>query len=558
MKVVRSLAVCALLMVAMASSVWAQSQTHVRKLEEFGIPSHQRPEQPLPQPQGFADHTVAGTLVLTMNDAIRLALMNNTQIRLDYQPVETAQDALHRSFAPFDPQFQGIFSDTRTTSPSATQLAGASVVKQLTQDFTANYSELFQTGTSFTPSFSYDKLSTNSSYYFFNPELFGTLSFTVTQPLLRNFGFFPNRAPIVIAQRNIRVAQSTFEAQVNALILTIVQDYWSVVADREAIRVARLSLDLAQKSYERDKKSLELGALPPLDIYRSESEVAQRKLFLVQYEYALTQAQDQFRHDIGADIDPATRVLDLNLTENPEPGSDLIVADFATTLERALVNRPELEVVRQNLANDDTNIRYAHNQLKPDLELSGQYASNSLAGVDYNYLAVPPVVVASTGLGTSLNQLFHFNNPTYGATLTLNLPIRNHNAEANLGDALVSRTNDRYAERSNKQQVTLDVTTAIHNLDASKLILASSRVARDLAQKTLDAQQRRYEIGGGDIYFVLEAQGELASVESYLVQAQVQYQDAVAQLEYATNDLLSHHNVQIGNPWKASGAGSTK
>src|SRR5262249_33231602 len=148
-----------------------------------------------------------------------------------------------------------------------------------------------------------------------------------------------------------------------------------------------------------------------------------------------------------------TRVLDLNLTESPEPGTNLVTADIASTLERAMANRPELEAVRQQLANDDTNIRLAHNQLKPDLELLGTYASNSLAGVDYNYLVVPPAVIATSGLGTSLNQLFHFNNPTYGATLSLNLPIKNHAAEANLGDALVSRTTNRYQQRSLEQQV---------------------------------------------------------------------------------------------------------
>ena len=80
----------------------------------------------------------------------------------------------------------------------------------------------------------------------------------------------------------------------NDILLTVISRYWNVVLARESLEVQRKSYEEAQQSYERDKKALSLGALPPLDIYRSESEVAARRVTVIQSEYTLKQAEDHF------------------------------------------------------------------------------------------------------------------------------------------------------------------------------------------------------------------------------------------------------------------------
>ena len=348
----------------------------------------------------------------------------------------------------------------------------------------------------------------------------------------------------MIAQKNLKQAHAVFQGEVNDVVLQAITDYWNVILSRENLAVQKKSQEEAEKSYEHDKKALSLWALPPLDIYRSESQVASRRVGVIQAEYALKQAEDQLRHVVGADLDPAIRALDVQLTESPEPGADLLTIDFATALSRAATNRPEFEALRQQLSADEISIRLAHNQLQPDLELGGLYASNGLGGNEFNS-AVPPMLISTGGLGTSLSQVFHFNSPTYAATLSLTLPIKNHSAEANLGDALVSQRRDQYQERQTKQNITLEAANAVHMLEVSKLSVEAAKVALDLAEKTLHAEERKYELGSETIFFVLEAQTELSSAEQSLVQAQVNYQLAVAAVDHATGDLLDHHHVQI-------------
>src|SRR5882724_10262334 len=312
-----------------------RAQSSVTLERFFGIGGKQKPATPLPAPQGLADHVVDGKLVLTLGDSIRL----------DHSQIEFAQDNLRRVRGPFDPVATSSFADSRGTTPTITQTAGAPILNTLTQTTTFGYSQLFQTGTNFQTSFSTSKLSTNSSASLLNPSLQSNLQFTVTQPLLKNFGLFPNRAPILITQRNLKQAHANFQGEVNDVVLQVVGNYWNVVLARENLTVQKKSLEEAEKSYEHDKKALGLGALPPLDIYRSQSQVASRRVGVIQAEYSLKQAEDQFRRGVSADLDPATRVLDLDLTDRPEPTGQLPSTDIPTALARALANRPELDRV---------------------------------------------------------------------------------------------------------------------------------------------------------------------------------------------------------------------
>jgi outer membrane protein len=519
----------------------ARAQNAPRLERWLGIGTHQKPAPPLAPPQGLQDHVSNGKLVLSLDDTIRLALANNTDVRLDHSQIDFAQNNLGRAHSPFDPVATSSFADTRAKSLTTSTLQGASILSNLTQTTLFGYKETFLTGTNFQTAFNASKFSTNSSFNTVNPALSTAVQFTVSQPLLRNFGLFPNRAPILIAQRNLKQARANFTAQVSNIILGIMGDYWSVVLARENLSVQQKSLDEAQKSYDHDKKALSLGALPPLDIYRSESQVASRRVALIQAEYSLKQAADQFRRDIGADLDPTVRALDLELTDLPAPLGDLPATDIATTLSRALTNRPEFESIRQQLASDELSVRLAHNNLKPDLELSGFYSGNGLnsspAGLDI-------------GLSGSLSQTFHFTYPTYGASLFLNLPVRSHSAQANLADALVGRRQDQYQERRTTQSITLEVTNAVHSLEQAKLAMEAAKVAVNLAQESLHADERKYELGAEPVFFVLDAQTQLAQAELNLIQAQVSFQIAVAQLDHATGDLLEHHHVQIVEPAK--------
>jgi outer membrane protein len=528
---------CVLILV-LHSGVAGRAQT-VSARETFrGTLAKNSPNR-LSDAQAFGDYIVDGKLRLALRDAVLLTLANNTSVRINQLPVETAKNAIERAVQPFDPLVTSAFSAVRSKSRQSNRIIyGVPTLSSLNQTTEIGYGQTFRTGTNIQVGFGANKQSSNSPFDILNPSIGTQLHFNFTQPLLRNFGLFPNRAPIIIARRNLAQSRASFTVQVNDLILQTVNQYWNVVQQRDRLELQRKSLEQAEASYQKDKRALELGALSPLDIYRSESQVASRRVSVIQAEYSLKQAQDQFRFTVGANQDPYVRVLDLDFTEKPEPAGELISMDAATVLEQALARRPEFEALREAVANDDTNIRLAHNGLLPDLKLTGQYWSRGLAG---NRAGV------QSGLIDSLDQLFGFGFPTYGFGLTLNLPIQNHAAKANLGDALVSKNRNLLTNRQFLEQITQEVMNAVHNLENAKLSMAAAKTAVDLAQKNLVAEQRKYELGIQTIFFVLEAQTELAQAELGLLQVQIAYQDSLALVDHAMGSLPERYQVNIAD-----------
>lgn len=538
MRFVRRCSVCLLLAVALCATLRAQIAPHDPPAFQFEELAHRK--QVPREATGFMEHVVNGKLTLSLDDAIRLALENNTDIRVDEQQVQTARDALERALSPFDPTFSGSFDSTRTHQNEYSQLLGGPpTLNSLSQTTDLQFSQALETGTTFETDFSSGKSTSNSGFFFFSPAFFTSLQFTVTQPLLKGRGLFVNRAPIVVAQRGLGKSRATFEAEINDVLLKVIQDYWNVVQARENLTVQRESLDEAQKSYDHDKHALELGALPPLDIYRSESQVASRRVSVIQSEYMVKRQEDQLRRDLGADIDPNVRGLELNLTDAPDPAGELMSIDIPTALKKAFAYRPEIDSMKQQLVADDVNVRLARNGLEPDLSLHGNYITT---GLNSN---IANGSFEAGNYGSAIGQMFGFGFPTYEFGITLKYPFRNHQAQAAMGDALASRRADLYSERLLHEDITLDVTNAVHSVDESKQSMEAAKVALDLAQKTLQADQHKYELGAETVFFVLEAQTELTQAQETLVQTQVNYREAAAQVDHDTGNLLSRYQVQI-------------
>jgi outer membrane protein len=530
-----------LLTVLLASAGWAQKGEAYRDMATPQVRSDK-----LASPEHLRTYVVEGKLTLSLRDAVVLTLENNSFVRVQETQVDFSKFALLSAHSPFDPIVSSYYNINSSTFSAVSQLQGvgaSSTINSTSQNAQFNYSQTFETGTNIQASLSSNNNFSNNSFYFLNPYITSTLSFQFTQPLLKNGWLFANQAPLVIARRNLEQSRANFAAEVSNNILQAVGQYWTVVEAQGNLDVARSSMDAAEATYKRDKRALELGALPPLDIYRSESQVASRRVQVIQSEYALKQAEDALRMTIGADQDPNIQALDLVLTEKPDPEGELRSIDTATALQQALTKRPELDVAHFALANDETRIRLAHNHLLPELDLTGQYASNGVGGTQF--VAAGPNIVKMTS--SSLNQLGGFNYPTYYGQLSLTLPLKNRAAKAEMGTALVSRRSDLYNERQLREQVGLDVSNAVHQLEQAKLSIAAGKEALDLAKKTMAAEQRKYDLGSETIFFVLEAQTELASAELSLLQAQVNYQLAVAGLDHATGELLEPYHVQIAD-----------
>ncbi|HVW86328.1 MAG TPA: TolC family protein [Bryobacteraceae bacterium] len=491
--------------------------------------------------QGISERITGGKLNLTLRDFLELVLKNSTDVNITRVDIYTAAEQIQSARAVFDPAVSLGFNALRSISPQFTQIGGASTLSSLTQNSFISLQQLLPTGETASAGFIANRNSTNSAFNLFNPSVTGTLNFAFLQPLLQNRTGIQFKAPIEIARTQLAITSKQSEAHIADVVAAAAGQYWDAIRARDNIKVLQQTLDLAQKSYERDKQALDLGALASLDIYQSETQVAQRKTDLVQAQYAYRASLDGLRHLIGADLSPTMRALEIDLNDDPAAiPNRASILPYEEALTAALRVRPELDAAHRRVTIDDLNARVARNLMLPRLDLTVQGAATGLGG---NQVAiVGPLGITtpavSGGLPDTLGQVFAFNSPSYGAGLQLTLPFRSTAARAQLADALISRTRDQYGERQVQQQVINDVRQALTSLNLANATIESATRARDLARKNVEAEQQKYELGTITAFEMLDSQSRLASAESSLLNAFVGYQQAYVSYERATWTLL--------------------
>jgi outer membrane protein TolC len=513
----------------------------------FGSPS---PHVQLKPPARLHEYVQDGKLELSLRDFIDLVMANNTDIEIQRTTIEIQKNAIMRAFAPFDPTLQGSFTATRTVQQTTNALQGALELKQLNQPITFTYNQTLQSGTQFSVGYTTTKLSTNDTFQLFNPSLSGQMVLGFTQPLIRNRGSYITKLPITIARTRYAGSKFTMIDQVTRLLFQAEGAYWDVVGARETLRVQEKALELNAEALKRSRRELELGAISPLDIYQPEANYASAEIQVSQAKFRLQQLEDALRRQISADLDPTVRDLPVVLTETVLPPSDTLPLDREGYVNRALANRPDLLSTRNNLMVDDLQIRRTTNALRPDLSLRGGYTTTGRSG-DYYPRPISvggisvPVAPIYGGYTDLLEQVFGFNYPVYTFGLTLRLPIRDRAAASDLADAMVNKRLNALRQRSLEQQARLEVLNAVNQVEASRANVKLAVVARDLAQKQLDAEQKKYDLGTTVIFFVLDAQTRLVNAEAQLVNQTVQYRRNLLSLLRVTGELLNERGVVV-------------
>jgi len=527
------------LLVFLAMSAFAQLSSFPKPSYFRETFAHLNPKVELKDPTRLKDFVQSGKLELSLKAYLELVMANNTDIQVQMLSVETPKNAIMRALSTWDPTSSSSFNSTRSKSPAVTALDGANTSQSLTQ--TANFSvgQVLPTGGQYSVGFTAGKNSTNSSYALLNPNLNSGLTLNVSQPLLRNRGYYVNHLNLMVARSRYRQADYTLRSNLLQLTENAENAYWDVVQARENLHVAESARALADATLQLSKRELELGALSPLDIYNPEQQLATANLGVSQARFSLAQTENALRKQMGADLDPAIRELPIVLTETVE----LPVAtevDPEKEIEIAMRARPDLKAAMQNLDLDDLSLQSARNELLPNLSINGAYSSRGIGGVINPYTDRIP-----GGLGDALSQMFGFGYPSYSFGLNLQFPIRSHAAAADMADAMVQKKRDALTVRNTQQQIRLSILNAVNNLESSKKSLELAKAASEFATKYLDAENQKYTLGIDQMQFVLQAQNTLTQAQSSVVQAQVGLRRNLLLLYTQTGELLEQRGIVV-------------
>lgn len=494
----------------------------------------------LQMPRGFGDYVQDQKLRLSLGSYLDLVLANNTGIAIQKLQLEAPKNAILRATSFLDPTATLGFTATRSENPAGRELDGANVVSLLNQPANVNYQQTFLPGTQVTAAMNVARSSSNDQYRIFNPQLGSTFAINVSQPLLRNRGTYVNKIPILIARNTLKTSEFQFENQVINILAQAESAYWDHLEARENLRVQEAALNLRDASLKRARRELELGAIPELDIFQPQADFAQAEVSLTQARFRLARTEDVLRQQMGIDLDPNLRTLPIEIADAvaaPTPASSV---DKEQYVQIALKSRPDLLQQRQQIVGSDLSIQQSANLLKPNLALTMQYSSQERGGFQ-----TLNGVVNNIGLWSVLGNTFAFNFPTYGFGLQLQLPLRNRSAVSSYSDAMVQKKSTMLQIRNLEQTVRLDVLNSLNNLESSRESVRLASIARDFAQKRLEAEQKKYDLGTITLFFLQSAQTDLITANQRLVTEQINYHRNRLQMLRLTGTLLTERGVVI-------------
>ena len=424
-----------------------------------------------------------------------------------------------------------------------TTLLGTPIEGSHTAAYSTFFGKGFLTGTSFSAVVTGQRNSTTSLSSLYNPSIPTTLTVGLNQHLLKGFGRRANAVFIRIAKNDLAVADSVFRQQVITTVSQVLNAYYTLLADRDQVRVAQSAVDYSKKLVSDDKKQVQIGTLAPLDVVQAESELATDQQNLIVAETTYLQQQEVLKTMIAKKVTSELAGISVQPTDSlPEP-KDNDVPPLDEALKLAITNRPEIEQADLNLRNQYYVIQSNRNGLLPTLDAFATYQSNGLSGIPF--IGIPGNEPG--GLGTSLGQIFSGKYPSYSVGLTLSVPLRNRAEQANAAQALVEQHQMETSLQLQKNQIEQDVRNAEIAVTQAKAQIDAAIKARDYAQQALDAENKKLRQGVSTTLNVILMQRNLVTAEGNEAKARQTYSQALVQLGQATGTILDMHHIVLAD-----------
>ncbi len=182
-------------------------------------------------------------------------------------------------------------------------------------------------------------------------------------------------------------------------------------------------------------------------------------------------------------------------------------------------------------------LNYWRSEARPDLNLQVNYGAQGVGGTQF--------IRSGTGLGSTvtgtipggysdaLSLLRARDFPTWNVALTMSYPIGGNNADAQMARTRVQRSQQSTRLRALELQIATEVTNAALTVQSNIRRVEASRAARALAERRLEAEQSKFEVGLSTNFFVVQAQRDLSDAQNVELRALADLQKALVTYERA-------------------------
>ena len=489
------------------------------------------------------------TISLSLEECIVKTLKNNLGLAAEMLTPRLMDETVALAGEKFYPSVSFSYNKQDTKSASYSFLDASDIVTTRQNDNTTQLSQNLPTGGALSVSLYNYLTNTNRSFQTINPRYGSTLRLNFSQPLFKNSGFRMSRREIIVAGFNREVSGENLKQVLEDAIYRIESAYWNLVYSRENLNVVRQSLKLAGELLEKNKAEIEAGTLPPIELLTAEAEVSLRQAEILEAQAQVRNNEELVKTIINLAAEE-NDIKGVRIVPTDTPTVEKVEVDFDTALDTAIRNRPDLEALRVDSRSREFNLSYAKNQLLPDVSLMLSYWSPGISGDQILYQgdsALSGIVIGtipgkrSSALRDALN--FAYKNTSIGVTVTL--PVSNVLSRAYQAQARIALEQARLRIKNQEQELTLELGDAVRAVETNSQRTQAYKTARELAQKKLEAELEKLQVGMSTNYLVLQFQRDLANAQTLELKALTDYKISLAGLDRVMGVGRERQNVNV-------------
>lgn len=528
------------------------------------------------------------TKTLSLDEAIRKALENNNGIEIARGDVKIAETRLRSLLGVYDPIFSISPTYNRTTQngsrPSnnfSVNLGGSKLLR------TGGRIEPFfnnsRSGTIFNTSNGTTTQTTSASSAFYSSQV----GVTFIQPLLRNRTIDATRRSIRIQRKSLQQTDADFRRITIDVISQVQRAYWDLVFALRDQQNRVQNLNLTRESLRQIEAKIREGSAAPLGRAEIATELANREADLLIASQQVAIADNTLKQLLLKEPNSSEWTMQFVPTDQPNFSTSPVSLEDA--LADARTNRPELRRLKLQSEINAIDIEYFGNQTKPQVDLNSTFSLNGFAqnisggsasttsplittASDLYLLnainSIRPAGVAeftnpnvtvtnssasnSGGFGSSLGNLFKTNSPSYSVGVTINFPLRNQTAKADLAGARYQQQQIEAQTRSQEQTVIAEVRNAVQAVETARLRVLTSRRARQNAEIQLQGEQKLYEVGRSTTFLLFQRENALANARNAEIRAETDYNKSLSDLQRATSTTFRANNIEVDSPMETN------
>lgn len=501
---------------------------------------------------------------LSIDDAVQLALENNLNLKVVRLNPLLQDLEIANARSSWIPRFTNDWSyrDNQQPSESVFESTGDVTTSQaLTGNF--GFEQLLPWGTQYSVGFNNFRNKSNSPFSEVNPSTSVDLQLSFVQPLLRGFRIDAARQSLIVSRMGREISDIQLRDDIIATTRNARNAYWDFVNARGQLAVARRTLAVSEQQLRENQKRVEVGVMAPIQVIEAEAEVAQNQSDVIFASTQVEQAEDALKAVL---FDPsAPDYWTMSLEPIDEPTVRLEPVNVEAAVKNALENRTDLRQARAQLQINDVNIRYAKNTTLPDLSLNVGYTTTGLGGTGFLRGEPTPtdpfgqiIGEQTRGYRDVLGDVFGLDFPTWSVGVNFSYPLGRSSQDVSLARAQLQQRQARLQIRDLERSIRQEIINLGRDVNTNARLVQSTRVARELAERNLEAAQKRFAVGLINQFEVIQRQRDLSNAQFTELDAMITYAKSLVDFEAAQEGaIFGGGGVTSASPGSGVGGGGT-